>query len=718
MLDQGRPAPSGQAQESALARFGRDLTEAARAGALDPVIGRDEEIRRTIQILSRRTKNNPVLVGEPGVGKTAIVEGLARRIVDGDIPETLKDRRVVTLDMGALIAGAKFRGEFEERLKAVLEEVQQAQGKIVLFVDELHTVVGAGRVDGALDAGNLLKPLLARGELRLVGATTLDEYRLHIEKDAALERRFQQVRVDEPDVESTIAILRGLRERYEIHHGVRIADAALVAAATLSHRYVADRFLPDKAIDLVDEAAARLKMQIVSKPEALDVADRAILQMEMERLSLSKEKDEASRERLQRLDLELELARSRQAELSGRWNLERDRIRRVQSLREELERARLEAEEAERRYDLERAAKLRYGELARLQKELAQVQAEGSGEEGDRLLREEVVAEDIAGVVAKWTGIPATRLAQGEKEKLLGLPARLHGRVVGQERAVQAVAEAIQRSRAGLSDERRPVASLLFLGPTGVGKTELAKALAEDLFDTQDALVRLDMSEYMEKHSVARLVGAPPGYVGFEEGGQLTEAVRRRPWSVLLFDEIEKAHPDVFHILLQVLEDGRLTDAQGRLVDFRNAVVLLTSNLASEAILGTRDPTALEEIVQASLRAHFRPEFLNRLDETVVFHPLEREHLERIVDLQVARLSERLAREGRSIELSPEARTVLVERGSDLAWGARPLRRAVVRELETPLSRLILEGEFPERSRLRVDAHEGLLLFGIPYDGN
>ena len=716
MLDHGRPAQPGQAQESALARFGRDLTEAARAGALDPVIGRDEEIRRTIQILSRRTKNNPVLVGEPGVGKTAIVEGLARRIVDGDIPETLKDRRVVALDMGALIAGAKFRGEFEERLKAVLEEVQKAQGQIVLFVDELHTVVGAGRVDGALDAGNLLKPLLARGELRLVGATTLDEYRLHIEKDAALERRFQQVRVDEPDVESTIAILRGLRERYEIHHGVRIADAALVAAATLSHRYVADRFLPDKAIDLVDEAAARLKMQIVSKPEALDVADRAILQMEMERLSLSKEKDDASSERLKRLDLELEVSRSRQVELSNRWNLERDRIRRVQSLREELERARLEAEEAERRYDLERAAKLRYGELARLQKELAQVQAEGA--EGDRLLREEVVAEDIAGVVAKWTSIPATRLAQGENEKLLGLPERLHGRVVGQERAVQAVAEAIQRSRAGLSDERRPVASLLFLGPTGVGKTELAKALAEDLFDTQDALVRLDMSEYMEKHSVARLVGAPPGYVGFEEGGQLTEAVRRRPWSVLLFDEIEKAHPDVFHILLQVLEDGRLTDAQGRLVDFRNTVVLLTSNLASEAILGTRDPSALEEIVQASLRAHFRPEFLNRLDETVVFHPLEREHLERIVDLQVARLSERLTREGRGIELSPEARAVLVERGSDLAWGARPLRRAVVRELETPLSRLILEGEFPERSRLRIDAHEGLLLFGSPYVGN
>ena len=714
MLDQTRPTTPREAPDSALARFGRDLTEAARAGELDPVIGRDEEIRRTIQILSRRTKNNPVLVGEPGVGKTAIVEGLARRIVDGDVPETLKDRRVVTLDMGALVAGAKFRGEFEERLKAVLDEVREAQGKIVMFVDELHTVVGAGRVDGAMDAGNLLKPLLARGELRLVGATTLDEYRLHIEKDAALERRFQQVRVDEPDVESTIAILRGLRERYEIHHGVRIADAALVAAATLSRRYIADRFLPDKAIDLVDEAAARLKMQIVSKPEALDVADRAILQMEMERLSLSKEKDDASRERLQRLDLELELARSRQGELSKRWNLERDRIRRVQALREELERARLAAEDAERRYDLDRAAKLRYGDLARLQKELAQLQGEGASDDGERLLREEVVSDDIAGIVAKWTGIPAARLLQGEKEKLLGLADRLHHRVVGQERAVQVVAEAIQRSRAGLSDERRPVASLLFLGPTGVGKTELAKALAEAMFDSEDALVRLDMSEYMEKHSVARLVGAPPGYVGFEEGGQLTEAVRRRPWSVLLFDEIEKAHPDVFHILLQVLEDGRLTDSQGRLVDFRNTVVLLTSNLASEAILGTRDPVALEEIVQASLRSHFRPEFLNRLDETVVFHPLGREHLERIVDLQVARLSERLAREGRSIELSPEARAVLVERGSDVAWGARPLRRAVVRELETPLSRLILGGEFPERSHLRIDAHGGTLLFCAP----
>jgi len=713
MLDHGRP---GQPQESqtALDRFGRDLTALARAGKLDPVIGRDEEIRRTVQILSRRTKNNPVLVGEPGVGKTAIVEGLARRIVDGDVPETLKDRRVVALDMGALIAGAKFRGEFEERLKAVLQEITDAEGGIVLFVDELHTVVGAGRVDGAMDAGNLLKPLLARGELRLVGATTLDEYRLHIEKDAALERRFQQVRVDEPDVESSIAILRGLRERYELHHGVRISDAALVAAATLSRRYIADRFLPDKAIDLVDEAAARLKMQITSKPEALDDADRAILQMEMERLSLEKEKDPASRERLARLDLELELARSRQAEILAQWTLEKDKIRRLQLAREAFESVRTQAEEAERRYDLARASELRYGELARLQGVVAAAQAaldETSGT--SRLLREEVTQDDIAGIIAKWTGIPLARLVQGETEKLLALPARLHERVVGQERAVQAVSEAIQRSRAGLSDERRPVASLLFLGPTGVGKTELAKALAEAMFDTEDALVRLDMSEYMEKHSVSRLVGAPPGYVGFEDGGQLTEAVRRRPWSVLLFDEIEKAHPDVFHILLQLLEDGRLTDAQGRLVDFRNTVVLLTSNLASQAILDVRDPVELEALVQTALRAQFRPEFLNRLDETVVFHPLRPEDLGRIVDIQVERLARRLERGGRTLRLTDEARAVLAERGSDLAWGARPLRRAVQRELENPLSRLILEGAFPEGATARTDAHEGLLLFSI-----
>ncbi|MEK7395024.1 MAG: AAA family ATPase, partial [Fibrobacterota bacterium] len=576
-----------------LEQFGRDLTELAREGKLDPVIGRDDEIRRTIQILSRRTKNNPVLVGEPGVGKTAIVEGLARRIIDGDVPETLKGRRVVALDMGALIAGAKYRGEFEERLKAVLQEVQDADGQVVLFVDELHTVVGAGKVEGAMDAGNLMKPLLARGELRLVGATTLDEYRLHIEKDAALERRFQQVRVDEPDVESTIAILRGLRERYEVHHGVRINDAALVAAAVLSRRYIADRFLPDKAIDLVDESAARLKMQITSKPESLDAIDRQILQMQMERLSLRKEKDAASKERLAKLEMEIEIQETGQRELAQRWESEKIRIKRVQDLRARMEKVRAKAEDAERRYDLAQASQLRYGELDVLQKELADAQADLEKTDGDRLLREEVTENDIASIVAKWTGIPVARLVQGESEKLLALPARLHERVVGQDPAVQSVSEAIQRSRAGLSDEKRPVASFLFLGPTGVGKTELAKALAEAMFDTEQALIRIDMSEYMEKHSVSRLVGAPPGYVGFEEGGQLTEAVRRRPWSVILFDEIEKAHPDVFHILLQILEDGRLTDGQGRLVDFRNTVILLTSNLASQAILEETDRNRL-----------------------------------------------------------------------------------------------------------------------------
>jgi len=693
--------------------YGRDLTALARAGKLDPVIGRDEEIRRTIQILSRRTKNNPVLVGEPGVGKTAIVEGLARRIVDGDVPETLKDRRVVALDMGSLIAGAKYRGEFEERLKAVLTEVQEAHGNIVLFLDELHTIVGAGRTEGALDAGNILKPLLARGELRMVGATTLDEYRLHIEKDAALERRFQQVRVDEPDVESTIAILRGLRERYEVHHGVRISDAALVAAATLSRRYIADRFLPDKAIDLIDEAAARLKVQITSKPEALDEADRAILQMEMERLSLKKEKDDASKERLARIELELELARSRQKEIAERWKIEKDRIRHLQELREELDDVKAQAEAAEKRYDLARASELRYGEMARLQALVAKEHAELEADSDHRLLREEVREDDIAGIIAKWTGIPVARLVQGDTEKLLALPARLHQRVVGQERAVQAVSEAIQRSRAGLSDERRPVASFLFVGPTGVGKTELAKALAEAMFDSESALIRIDMSEYMEKHAVSRLIGAPPGYVGFEDGGQLTEAVRRRPWSVLLFDEIEKAHPDVFHILLQILEDGRLTDGQGRVVDFRNTIVLLTSNIASQEILEMADPLELDAIVQAALRLSFRPEFLNRLDEVVIFRPLDEQQLDRIVGIQIDRLGERLGIGKRTMVLTAAARTALVHKGTDLAWGARPLRRAVQRELENPLSKMILEGEIPEGSTVEVDAEAGNLTFSV-----
>ncbi|HQF54921.1 MAG TPA: AAA family ATPase [Fibrobacteria bacterium] len=700
-------------QKKPLEQFGRDLTDLARKGKLDPVIGRDDEIRRTIQILSRRTKNNPVLVGEPGVGKTAIAEGLAKRIVDGDVPETLKGRRLIALDMGALIAGAKYRGEFEERLKAVLQEVQESDGGIVLFVDELHTVVGAGKTDGAMDAGNIMKPLLARGELRLVGATTLDEYHLHIEKDAALERRFQQVRIDEPDVESAISILRGLRERYELHHGVRINDAALVAAAVLSRRYIADRFLPDKAIDLVDESAARLKMQITSKPESLDMIDREILQMEMERLSLRKEKDNASKDRLEKLETELELSRSRQKELTARWEQEKSKIRRLQELRGKMEDIRRRAEDAERRYDLATASQLRYGELASLQKDVAQAQHDLEQHDGERLLREEVTESDIASIVAKWTGIPVARLVQGESEKLLALADRLHERVVGQERAVQAVSEAIQRARAGLSDEKRPVASFLFLGPTGVGKTELAKALAEAMFDTEQALVRIDMSEYMEKHAVSRLVGAPPGYVGFEDGGQLTEAVRRRPWSVLLFDEVEKAHPDVFHILLQILEDGRLTDGQGRVVDFRNTVILLTSNLASQAILETKDPVELESIVEAALRAQFRPEFLNRLDEKVVFHPLESAHLAKIVGIQVARLEERMSASKRGLDLSEQARQFLATKGSDLAWGARPLRRAIQKELENPLARLILEGRFPEGSLARVDALDDRLEFRI-----
>ena len=707
-------AQDPNAQKKPLELYGRDLTELAREGKLDPVIGRDDEIRRTIQILSRRTKNNPVLVGEPGVGKTAIVEGLARRIVDGDVPETLQGRRVVALDMGALIAGAKFRGEFEERLKAVLSEVQEANGQIVLFLDELHTVVGAGRAEGSMDAGNLMKPLLARGELRMVGATTLDEYRLHIEKDAALERRFQQVRIDEPDVESAIAILRGLRERYEVHHGVRINDAALVAAVVLSRRYIADRFLPDKAIDLVDESAARLKMQITSKPEALDEVDRQILQMEMERLSLRKEKDKASKERLERLETEIELAKTGQKDVSRRWELEKSRIRVVQELRSRIEKVRAKAEDAERRYDLAQAAELRYGELEGLSKELAAAQAELENADGQRLLREEVTEDDVASIVAKWTGIPVSRLVQGESEKLLALPARLHERVVGQDRAVQAVSEAIQRSRAGLSDEKRPVASFLFLGPTGVGKTELAKTLAEALFDTEDALIRIDMSEYMERHSVSRLVGAPPGYVGFEEGGQLTEAVRRRPWSVVLFDEIEKAHPDVFHILLQILEDGRLTDGQGRLVDFRNTVILLTSNLASQAILEISDPEQLEAVVEDALRANFRPEFLNRLDEKIVFRALDQAHLGQIVGIQVSRLAERMASQNRHLKLSDSARKFLVLSGTDLAWGARPLRRAIQKELENPLARLILEGKFPEGATVQVEDGAGALHFQVP----
>jgi ATP-dependent Clp protease ATP-binding subunit ClpB len=684
-------------QKSALERFGRDLTAQAKAGKLDPVIGRDEEIRRTIQILSRRTKNNPVLIGEPGVGKTAIAEGLARRIVAGDVPESLKGRRLVSLDMGALIAGAKYRGEFEERLKAVLKEVSDAAGMVVLFIDEIHTVVGAGGMEGAMDAGNLLKPMLARGELRCIGATTLDEYHKHLEKDAALARRFQQVYVGEPDVSATISILRGLRERYELHHGVGISDGALVAAAFLSQRYVADRFLPDKAIDLVDEAAARLKMQITSKPEKLDELGRRTLQLEMERLSLRKEKDTASKDRLGKLEEELEEARREAKLLEERWLREKEDITKIQTLRTKVEETVREAEAAEKRYDLARASELRYGKLGELQKQLAKAQEVLAAQQaGGTLLREEVVEEDIAEIVSKWTGIPVTRLVASEKEKLLGLAEQLHKRVVGQEYAVNAVAEAIQRSRAGLSDPRKPVASFLLLGPTGVGKTELAKALAESLFDSEEALVRIDMSEYMEKHSVSRLLGAPPGYVGFEEGGQLTESVRRRPWAVLLFDEVEKAHPEVFHALLQLLDDGRLTDGQGRTVDFRNVLVLMTSNLP-----------------KAELGDHFRPEFLNRLDEVLEFRSLDKSQIRAIASRQVERLRLRLAEQKLSLEISEAALDRLGELGWDPAYGARPLKRAVSRELETPIARLILQGAVPEGGAVRVDVKDGGFVFAV-----
>ena len=634
-----------------LEKYGRDLTAAAREGKLDPVIGRDEEIRRTIQILSRRTKNNPVLIGEPGVGKTAIVEGLAQRIVNGDVPQALQNRQLVSLDMGSLIAGAKYRGEFEERLKAVLKEVTASQGQIVLFIDEIHTVVGAGATGGAMDASNLLKPMLARGELRCIGATTLDEHRQHIEKDPALERRFQQVFVDQPTVEDTISILRGLKERYEVHHGVRIADNALVAAAVLSSRYIADRFLPDKAIDLMDESAARLKMEITSKPEEIDELDRRILQLEMEKLSLGRESDTASKDRLERLEKELADLSEQQSALNAQWQKEKGSIDELSAIKEEIEQVQLQVEQAKRNYDLNKAAELEYGTLAELHKQLAAKEEalNAAGADGARdksLLREEVTEDDIAEVIAKWTGIPVAKLVQSEMEKLLQLEDELHSRVVGQAQAVTAVADAIQRSRAGLSDPNRPIASFLFLGPTGVGKTELSKALASQLFDSDDAMVRIDMSEYMEKHAVSRLIGAPPGYVGYEEGGQLTEAVRRRPYAVILFDEVEKAHPDVFNVMLQILDDGRVTDGQGRTVDFTNTVLILTSNIGSQSILDLAgDParhSEMEALVNGALRGHFRPEFLNRLDETIIFHSLKQEELREIVDLQVQRLAKRL----------------------------------------------------------------------------
>jgi ATP-dependent Clp protease ATP-binding subunit ClpB len=701
----------------ALERYGRDLTELAREGKLDPVIGRDEEIRRTVQILSRRTKNNPVLIGEPGVGKTAIVEGLAQRIVNRDVPESLQDRKLFALDLGALIAGAKYRGEFEERLKAVLKEVTDSGGNIIMFIDEIHTVVGAGATQGAMDAGNLLKPMLARGELRCIGATTLDEYRKYIEKDAALERRFQEVLVDEPNVIDTISILRGLRDRYEVHHGVKISDTALVAAAVLSNRYISDRFLPDKAIDLVDEAAAKLKMENTSKPEELDELDRKILQLEMERLSLRKENDPASLERLAKLEKELANFKEEQSQLNAQWQSEKEVIDKNRKLKEEIDRVNLEIQQAEREYDLNRAAELRYGKLTELQRQVQEFEGKLAHTQSDKrsMLREEVVEADIAEIISKWTGIPLNKLVESEKEKLLNLEEELHQRVIGQEEAVTAVAEAIQRSRAGLSDPNRPTASFIFLGPTGVGKTELAKALAANLFDTEEALVRIDMSEYMEKHSVSRLMGAPPGYVGFEEGGQLTEAIRRRPYSVILFDEIEKAHPDVFNVMLQILDDGRLTDSQGHVVDFKNTIIIMTSNIGSQYILDVAgDDSRYEEMrsrVMEAMQNSFRPEFLNRIDEIIIFHALVKSQLKQIVRLQVKRLEERLLEQKLSLRLSESALEFVADIGYDPVYGGRPLKRAVQRYLETAIAKAILRGEYKPGDTIFADVEDERLTF-------
>ena len=701
--------PEGKYQT--LEKYGRDLTELARRGKIDPVIGRDSEIRRIMQVLSRRTKNNPVLIGDPGVGKTAIVEGLARRIISGDVPDSLKQKRIIAMDIGAMVAGAKFRGEFEDRLKAFLKEVTDSQGQVILFIDELHTIVGAGAAEGSVDASNLLKPQLARGELRTIGATTLDEYRKYIEKDAALERRFQPVMVDEPSVEDTIAILRGLKERYEVHHGVRITDAALVAAAVLSDRYISDRFLPDKAVDLVDEAASRLKIELDSMPTEIDVIEREIMQHEMERQALKKEKDPASKERLKKLEKELAGLKEKSSALKAEWQKEKAVLEEQRKWKEQLDQLRTELERAQRRGELAKASEIQYGRIPELEKKLADQTAKASKDRRPSLLREEVTEDDIAEVVSSWTHIPVSRLQDGERQKLLKMEERLMRRVVGQRAAIVAVSNAVRRARAGLQDENRPIGSFIFLGPTGVGKTELSRALAEFLFDDENAMIRIDMSEYMEKHTVARLIGAPPGYVGYEEGGQLSEAVRRKPYSVVLFDEIEKAHHDVFNVLLQVLDDGRITDGQGRTVDFKNTVIIMTSNIGSQFITEEESREARSRLVMDALRQHFRPEFLNRVDEVIIFDRLSEDDLKKIVEIQLGRLTKRLEQQKIMLDLSDSAKELLAREGYDPVYGARPLKRTIQKEILDPLSLDILEGKFHEGQRIRVDAKDGALDF-------
>ena len=702
--------PEGKYQT--LEKYGRDLTELARRGKIDPVIGRDNEIRRIMQVLSRRTKNNPVLIGDPGVGKTAIVEGLARRIISGDVPDSLKQKRVIAMDIGAMVAGAKFRGEFEDRLKAFLKEVTDSQGQIILFIDELHTIVGAGAAEGSVDASNMLKPMLARGELHTIGATTLDEYRKYIEKDAALERRFQPVMVDEPSVEDTIAILRGLKERYEVHHGVRITDAAIVAAAVLSHRYISERFLPDKAIDLVDEAASRLKIELDSMPTEIDVIEREIMQHEMERQALKKEKDPASKERLKKLEKELAELKEKSSALKAEWQKEKAVIEEQRKWKEQLDALRTELERAQRRGELAKASEIQYGRIPELERKLAEQTAKASKDRRSTLLREEVTEEDIAEVVSSWTHIPVSRLQEGEREKLVKLEAHLHQRVVGQDEAIQAVSNAVRRARAGLQDPNRPIGSFIFLGPTGVGKTELSRALAEFLFDDENAMIRIDMSEYMEKHTVARLIGAPPGYVGYEEGGQLSEAVRRKPYSVILFDEIEKAHHDVFNVLLQVLDDGRITDGQGRTVDFKNTVIIMTSNIGSQFIIEEESREARSRLVMDALRAHFRPEFLNRVDEIIIFDRLSEDDLKQIVEIQLGRLTKRLEQQKITLDLSDSAKELIAREGYDPVYGARPLKRTIQKQILDPLALRVLEGDFREGDTVVVDASGTELTFG------